>query len=222
MVADYLRKNLLALMEARSLNEAQLAREASIPQPTMHKLMSGATIDPRISTLEPIARFFGISIDQLVGKAPLDAHLVNLTSDLILDIRIPFLPWKKIDKTYVDLNNLNLSNWEYWLTVNQSVSQNSFATQIRNCSFPAPFLDDSTIIVDKNLGSMNGNYVLLQSKDNHFITIKKCLYDGKDAWLMSLIEGIQPILLNQDDWIIYGIITEVRMPLRLKEVNHES
>ena len=51
-------KNLYMFMQRHSVTEAQLARATEIPQPTIHKILSGKTTDPRISTLQSIANYF--------------------------------------------------------------------------------------------------------------------------------------------------------------------
>ena len=196
-------------MEVRSLNEAQLARAVEMAQPTMHKLMSGATSDPRISTLVPIADYFGVSIDQLLGLAPLDAKMVISTEKSAHSaIKLPVLPWDHLIEHRENLSKLTLSNWNEWITINKPVNKNGYATRVQNNSFPAPFSNNTVISVDPILPVVNGCYVLVKAANTNSISIKKCLFDGSDIWLMSLIEGIQPILFNKDNWLILGVILE--------------
>lgn len=60
------------LMAEIGIKSAQLARETGIGQPVVHRLMTGATENPQVLTLKPIADFFDVSLDQLLGLSPLN------------------------------------------------------------------------------------------------------------------------------------------------------
>ena len=62
------------LMSEDDINTSALARKTNILQPVMHRLVTGDTDNPRIDTLLPIAKYFGITVDQLMGKFPLPAE----------------------------------------------------------------------------------------------------------------------------------------------------
>ena len=60
------------LMEAQGLGENELARRCKVPQPTIHRILSGASQSPRISNLEKIAAALGTSVSYLAhgGEPP--------------------------------------------------------------------------------------------------------------------------------------------------------
>lgn len=62
-----LRKNLEWLMRRDGLNAHSLAREAKANQPTLFRILSGESLDPRTATLRPLADFFGVSVEDLRG-----------------------------------------------------------------------------------------------------------------------------------------------------------
>lgn len=53
------------LMKENNISESDLARALSLPYNTIHRLISGHTADPRISTLKSIAAYFDVSLDSL-------------------------------------------------------------------------------------------------------------------------------------------------------------
>ena len=59
------------LLKREGMSEAALAKEVDIPRNTINRLAGGRTPDPRISTLETIANYFNVSLDQLIGKEPI-------------------------------------------------------------------------------------------------------------------------------------------------------
>lgn len=60
------------LMSIKGIKSAELGRKTGVAQPVVHRLMTGVTENPQILTLKPIADYFGVSIDQLLGLAPLN------------------------------------------------------------------------------------------------------------------------------------------------------
>jgi len=71
-------KNLAAilshLMAEKEIRSAELARKTGVGQPVIYRLMNGVTDNPQVLTLKPIADFFDISLDQLLGLKPLTKH----------------------------------------------------------------------------------------------------------------------------------------------------
>lgn len=65
-INENLSKNLSLLLKKYNVSEGTLARELSLPYNTIHRLVSGYTTDPRISTLKLIASYFNVSMDSLL------------------------------------------------------------------------------------------------------------------------------------------------------------
>ena len=60
------------LIKKNNLSESKLAKIIKVPKSTINRLTSGKTANPRVSTLIEIADYFNISLDQLMGKQPLN------------------------------------------------------------------------------------------------------------------------------------------------------
>ena len=69
------------LMGEDKINTSALARKTGILQPVMHRMVTGDTDNPCINTLLPIAEYFGITVDQLVGKFPLPTERMAALSE---------------------------------------------------------------------------------------------------------------------------------------------
>lgn len=92
------------LMSEAGIKSAELARKTGIGQPVIYRLMTGTTENPQILTLKPIADYFGKSMDQLIGLAPLESikplsnalfhELGNKLSSIrtVASVLIDFLP----------------------------------------------------------------------------------------------------------------------------------
>ncbi len=62
-------QNLSALMAEKGIKSAELARKIGVGQPVIHRLMTGVTDNPQVYTLQPIAEYFNISIEQLINES---------------------------------------------------------------------------------------------------------------------------------------------------------
>jgi phage repressor protein C with HTH and peptisase S24 domain len=63
-------QNLRRLMADAGISENHLSRETGVPQPTIHRIVAGASADPRDGTLRPLAEYFGVTVEQLRTKLP--------------------------------------------------------------------------------------------------------------------------------------------------------
>ena len=62
-----------ALMDRRGLTKSALAKESGIPYTTIDGWYKRGADDIRLSTLRRLANFFGVTIDELLGREPLPA-----------------------------------------------------------------------------------------------------------------------------------------------------
>jgi len=58
-------RNLDVLMRRENTNPTKLEKETKVPQPTIHRILSGESKDPRTGTLQPLADYFGVSVSDL-------------------------------------------------------------------------------------------------------------------------------------------------------------
>ena len=68
---ENLAATLTYLMSAKGIKSAELARKTGVGQPVVYRLMTGVTENPQVLTIKPIADFFGVTLDQLLGLSPL-------------------------------------------------------------------------------------------------------------------------------------------------------
>ena len=90
------------LMSKNGLTSSELARKTGIAQPVIYRLMSGNTENPQILTLRPIADYFGISIDQLLGLSALSNQKI-LDKALLHDITNKLSTIKTIASALIDI-----------------------------------------------------------------------------------------------------------------------
>ncbi len=94
---------LTTLLKKALLTESELARKINVPRATINRLVSGRTPDPRASTLNSIAEYFNVSVDQLIGKKPL---LLD-QSDSLAEIQNTHIPIIKLEDSALSTTKCN-------------------------------------------------------------------------------------------------------------------
>lgn len=61
-------RNLKYLLDREGMNAYELAGKTNVPQPTIHRILSGESRDPRTQTVKPIADYFGVSVSDMKEK----------------------------------------------------------------------------------------------------------------------------------------------------------
>jgi len=72
------------LMSDRSITTTELSKETNIPYPTLAQLLQGRSVYPKINNLVAIAKYFDVTVDQLIGEQTLSSVTQieqNLNSD---------------------------------------------------------------------------------------------------------------------------------------------
>lgn len=79
-------------MRERKVSENELARATNVKQPTIHRIITGESRDPRRANLEKLARYFGRDVEDLFDpkakpaedsftKLPEDERLAKLVAE---------------------------------------------------------------------------------------------------------------------------------------------
>lgn len=200
-----------SLMRECGVIEAELARQTGLPQTTINRLLLGETLDPRANTLIPIAKFFGITIGQLIGQESLSTHRVNGTycpTNKAAWAVIPIIEWNNISTWLFQKRDLTPTTYEKWITTERDISSDSFALMTLDFMEPR-FRKGSIIIVDPYFDGKDGNFVVI-SLNNSEPTVRRILKDGSDIYLKKLYGSDEPVKKLSADTII-GTIVETRI-----------
>jgi transcriptional regulator with XRE-family HTH domain len=64
---------LRALLDQHGISPTELHRRTGVPQSTLSRILSGKIVDPSDKHISKIAEYFGVSTDQLRGRADVAA-----------------------------------------------------------------------------------------------------------------------------------------------------
>lgn len=181
------------LMQRQKITDAELARQINVPQATVSRILSGATKDPRVSTLREIARVLGSTIDHLVNDA---GHA------------IPVLEWHEI-KNFVEQGLDELPQRD-WISVTKPIVKGCFAVKTTPSMEPR-YRNGSTLIVEPT-EVYRDFQVAIVSLDGDEPTIRRVIKDGSSIFLKKLADtmDVPPVPVSITTQII-GVVTEARM-----------
>lgn len=183
MIAELKNSNIKALMQRHDLTIEMLAQELGLSVSTINRLLMGSKSDPKLSTLRPIAKFFGVSIDELVGERPInlkpgdDADGFDIKYALI---QVPIIHWEQVKGAETLVPTLSFELWSNWVAITDDIGQHSYALVIKQSSLPAPFYFKTTIVIDPTRKPRDGDYALVLHKENPLLCrfilngIEKC------------------------------------------------
>src|SRR3990167_2192945 len=134
------------LIKRLRISEAGLARKINVPRATINRLVSGRTPDPRASTLNAIAAYFNVTVDQLLGTQPLflDENKSIVASSHTL---IPIIEWKEAKNWEKIITQLKPDGHFDWIMIDPSIDHGKFAIRINSESMWPQFQTNTVLII---------------------------------------------------------------------------
>lgn len=192
------------LLREKRISVSELARQASLPQPTIQRIVSGTHSRPHQKTLKTLANYFGITQDQLRGNdiipwlsAKRKASLSQIpiidiyqTSDYLLSIE------KNTQSIVVDLN----------------VSSDGYAIKMPDPSMEPLIPQGAILIVDPHKKPHYRSFVIVKIKNHKVAIVRQLIIDANKYYIKPLspdLEKFQMTSLQPEDKIL-GVIVQVR------------
>ncbi len=182
--------NILAyLLNKSGLSEAALSRKIGIPRATINRIVSGRTPDPRASTLTAIAKYFNVTVDQLLGKQPLPID--DNTESAMTEIHdsTPLLAWDSIN--------------------NGAPGNQSFALNVFGESMSPQFQNNSVIIINPKTTPCNRDFVVVYIESLNESLFRQLIIEGKYQFAKPINDIFPVIQLSDTDKIIGVVIQSI-------------
>jgi len=193
------------LMQVKEIHVAELARRLNLKQPTVQRVATGVYQKPHTKTLKPIADFFGITIEQLVGESPISW----LPSKDEVIGRIPIISPLQAAHWPCNIEAANVS-----LTlVDIEISKNSYAMRTPDASMEPLFPKGTLLIIDPDREPKDRCYVIVRRNDYQEVVFRQLLIDGMERYLKPLspnLEHFKMAMLNPMDAIL-GVLVQARL-----------
>ena len=197
-------QNLKKLMFERQIRTAELARLIGLKQPTVHRIVEGVIRKPRISSMEPLAKFFDLSIEQLMGFKPLPSEQIkpSVQSTCVKHVA-PIIRWDEINPWLND----SFFNAEEHIYLNKLLGPKSFALKMKDLSMSPLFPPKTTLIFDPQLPINDQCYALIYHATENTYLFRRLIHN-EEIYFMKAINPKMPNRINKltnNDRIISAI-----------------
>ena len=204
-MAKYIGNALTRLMKEKKLTSSELARLTGVAQPVIYRIASGESDNPKIDTLLPLANYFDISIDALIGRGA-DVQNTGIEIGQRREIGVPLIDWDLLTSDNI-INEIE--NTRYIQTKAKHHSEN-FALEVKDDIYCPKFPKGTFLIFNQEITVKNEDYVLVVMKENTSATLKQILIDGEDRYLKSPNQEFRTIFISNEEKItIIGILIEI-------------
>lgn len=196
------------LLYEHRITPSDLARETNLPIPTVHRLTTGKTTRPYRSSLEPIAKYFDITVEQLLGEASLPATLHSAPFAKKHDhlVEIPLITWKDLDKPP------SREEAQQTIVSTNDVSTSAFAVPMNDSSMEPYFSSGTLLILDPDKPTYDRCFVLVKLGESKLFIVRQLLIDADHQFLKPLNPDssiYKMRLLDKNDKII-AVLVEAR------------
>ena len=191
--------NLNRLLNEQGINECELARRVGIPQQTLHKIFSGKTTDPRISTLKSLADYFSVPINDLCQE-----DMPIYSGNAPRGKAIPIISWTDcLDPEFI--STLPSTHWDKWTVVETKLSAKTYALSSKP-ALENKFPKGTLFIIDPAVTPSDGDLVVVQYPETGEATLRELSIDGPNQILISLNQQAQQEVLNKKIKILGAVV----------------
>lgn len=194
------------LLKRNRLSEAELSRKINVPRATINRLVSGRTPNPRASTLQAIAEYFNVTMDQLLGKHPL---YTNQNEIATVRKSIPIIEWASAHTWENAVAASKPSNHSHWVMIDPSVEQGKFVLQINGEAMWPQFQEKTLLIIDPIKEPKNRDFVIAYIKEKNITVFRQLVHDDQYQFLKAINTIFPTLQLQRNDKII-GVVIQTR------------
>jgi transcriptional regulator with XRE-family HTH domain len=190
------------LIKKWGININQLHKHTGIPLSTLKRLRLDKENNPTLASLAPIANYFSVSLDQLIGREALPRKSSKQKNGLT----IPMVRCNDILNTPKNRNHLAFS---FLLIRDITLSEHSYALVIKDDN-ANNFLAGSLLVIDPSLKGRNRDFIIVHKKGIYKPQLmQKILYENK-IYLKNL-NAESEIIKFSDEYKILGVVIQIRM-----------
>lgn len=203
-----LNRNLLALMNNNGVSLTVLSRNTGIAIPTIKRLQSDPTTNPTLTTLLPIANFFGVSVNQLVDKDFSADEFYGYTENKNNWLKVPIIDWEHaISWPQEKKSHPNKKH----VLVDIDAGNNPYALVVQEDDWIG-IPKNSILIINSALKPANKDYVVVCKEKGH-PTLKQMCVEGDKTYLRSLTPGL-PAAAFDDSLKTLGVLMQIRRNIK--------
>jgi hypothetical protein len=195
------------LLEINKISLVQLHHNTGVALTTLKRMRKPGAVNPTIQSLLPIAQFFGISVDQLIGITPLTNNNQYSGYHESKDnwARIPLRQWDGINSHLKSPHEPCAT----YIQTDIDISENSYALTI-NCNSWDGFAINSILVIDPKKSPSNESYIIGYNKSSKTYSLYKLILLGHCKYIQPPVKGIAPSMMT-DDFEFKGLVVQTRL-----------
>lgn len=190
------------LIKERGINIRQLHKYTGISLSTLRRLRLNKENNPTLASLVPIAKYFSVTVDQLIGIQPLGEKLTVAKLDAV---KVPIIAWETALKGNKVRQEQALSSL---LISDVPLSDSSYALIMKKSQWNN-FLAGSLLIIDPCLEFNNRDFIIVSEKTQQFPQLYQVLIFENKSYL-KLSDFKAEIIPFTDKYETLGVVTQIR------------
>ena len=206
------------LLADEKIRPSELARRTGVPQPTIHRMVTGTCPRPHMASIKPIADYFGLTPEQLKGEEMILGLNMFKLDGLDGWAKIPLVAWQQL-KTWpkqeyeysVTEQGVTAKKREQMITyTDASVKRKAFAVYVKDNSMSPDFPEATLLIFDPDRGMKDDSFVLIRLENGNVLFRQLVVKNGQRYYkvLNPKISQI-PQSINYNDEIL-GVLVQTR------------
>lgn len=195
------------LMFEQGLKTMELARRTGLPQPTVHRIVSGDAHNPHQASLVALAKYFDISVAQLKGDESIPRLAIE--TELRGLKQIPLISLQNATKWP---NILKSEQMIEALFTTGNISPHAFATTLEDSAMYPIFPKGTQIIIDPEKEIKDRCYVLVALQSQSAAIFRQLIIDAGNYYLKPLSPDLtyfEMLPFKTQDKIL-GVLAEAR------------
>jgi SOS-response transcriptional repressor LexA len=172
----FVSQQLRRLMDAKEVKQADIVRGTGLHQPTVQRILTGASEHPRRDNMKRIARYFKVPIDFFYDSRYAESESdIHQLMPLFEDDRLHLLRWHQLQMWSGDIKEMSEVNAER-TTVRLRGGLHAFAFELEGEAMLSPYPNSKTFAPGEQLhvdperrDPKNGHYVIAMLADGSFV-----------------------------------------------------
>lgn len=197
-------RRLRAVLDAREISQADVARASGIPLQSINNWCSGVSL-PVGARIAALARGIGVPVeDVLTLLDPSKYNAVTTTRNPAK--KIPRLTWEQAGNWGSDMDLVGAAV-EVFDESTATLPAGAFSLEVAGDSMSPEFQPGAIIIVDPSRAPKDGSFVVAKLGDAPVATFKQLRIDGAQRFLVPTNDRY-PVIEAGADCAIIGVVVE--------------
>ena len=200
-------ENLKHLIHLYNISESELSRQLDLPRQTINRITTGSVSNPTSTTLMKIAYFFDISVDELLGNAPIKINKKVSTIYSVPIIKKEELSLESILTMQTIHSNDDYMNIDILPDNDQDVL---FAIDLEGMAMFPKFEEGTILIFKRSHEFKNKGFVLIYVTELNSILFRQITAENNYYTINPINISYPSIVITDNDIVIGNLIRSIR------------